>query len=455
MIGAAAQRCGRRSKPDRPCAAAAGQEDETIPSGIARKPLGLAHVLVLVVLVGCAGEVPRFERIVLIVVDTLRRDHLGVYGGPADTPAIDELARRGTTFVNARASFHQTTMSMAALFTGRVPALEWASHAIAPLAFNSSTWCGLHRYAVPGDPCVPTSVRTLSERAGQAGFETLGVVSNPLLHAPAGYERGFDDWAEVGALAAFGRPMKRRALARARRAEAVLAAAERVLRRRDSDRFLLYVHFMDAHDWRLAGRSSYVEGVEASDAGVGALLDLLEEQGLLDGALVVLTADHGEMLPGDPVLVPQRGHTGNPSFEPVLDVPLIVVPEVELPTDRPIRTDQLGGLLLDLVGADAEADGAGSDVLAPDETFTSEMSWRTYRHGHWKSAWRRDGETVHLFDLDQGERTDVASRHPEVLEAHRARIEEITARLGDEQASRPEALDPSDVELLRALGYAD
>lgn len=403
----------------------------------------------------CTPPAEGFDRVVLIVVDTLRRDHLGAYGGVANTPAIDGLAARGTRLDTVRASFHQTTMSMAALFTGRIPALEFQPGGIAPVGFNRKTWCGLRRHAAPGDPCVPRSVPTLAEQMRAAGFETLGVASNPFLHRPAGYDRGFDRWVEVGALGEPGTPSDRRSSALARAAEHVLAGADEALATRRSDRFFLYLHVMEAHDWLVTGRPSYTAGVEASDEAVGSLLRRLETLGLRDGALVVLTADHGEMLPGDPVLFPQTGHDGNPSFEAVLDVPFIVSPAVALPSDALIRGDQIGPLLLSLSGARPSPAWRPDDVLAPDETFTSELSWRTYRRGRWKSAWRRGTDEVRLFDLTHGEATDVAAHHPDIVDAHRARIDEIRRRLGGDHPADPGELRAEDRALLRSLGYAD
>ena len=70
------------------------------------------------------------ERIILIVADTLRRDHLSPYGSELETPAVARLARRGQVFTNAVSSFHQTTMSMAALFTGRTPSDPWTTRSV-------------------------------------------------------------------------------------------------------------------------------------------------------------------------------------------------------------------------------------------------------------------------------------------------------------------------------------
>jgi len=99
------------------------------PSVIERSSHGVLIWAVIVGLlsgvVGCGfkGEGPP-QRIILVLIDTLRRDHLSCYGSKVRTPHIDAVARRGQIFVNAYSSFHQTSMSMASLFTGRTPSLE-------------------------------------------------------------------------------------------------------------------------------------------------------------------------------------------------------------------------------------------------------------------------------------------------------------------------------------------
>ena len=121
------------------------------------------------------------------MIDTLRRDHLGVYGAPAPTPNIDALAKRGQFFTNVVASFHQTSMSMGSLFTGRTPSMEAGEGRT--LTWNGHTWCGLARLAqTPGvDTCIPPSVPTLAEAFKAAGWWTIGVASNQFLYEPSGF----------------------------------------------------------------------------------------------------------------------------------------------------------------------------------------------------------------------------------------------------------------------------
>ncbi len=138
-------------------------------------------------------------RIILIVIDTLRRDVVSAYGGDASTPHIDSLAQRGQLFTGAMASFHQTTMSMASLFTGRTPSIESADPS-STLSWNGDTWCGMARFADADRDaaCIPEAVPTLAERMREAGYWTIGVTSNQFLYEPGGFSRGFDDWVEVG-----------------------------------------------------------------------------------------------------------------------------------------------------------------------------------------------------------------------------------------------------------------
>ena len=81
-------------------------------------------------------------------MDTLRKDHVSAYGTRVSTPNIDALAARGVRIDSAVSAFHQTTMSMGALFTGRTPALE-TGDARRSAKWTGGTWCGLSRFSTP------------------------------------------------------------------------------------------------------------------------------------------------------------------------------------------------------------------------------------------------------------------------------------------------------------------
>ena len=408
------------------------------------------------------------SRIVLIVVDTLRRDHLGVYGGAVATPRIDSLAENGRVFAQATASFHHTTFSMAALFTGRTPSTETgdAARTHNPLGRFSSL-CGMARFAGGFlDSCLPEALDTLAERLRDGGYETLGVTSNLLLFQPRGYDQGFEVWAQAGPDPKSLKGLDAEARARTRSQSAgdvVNAHVREVLEARRSDQFFLYVHYMDVHDWWLVRpRRLYDESVALEDAYVGELVDHLGELGLAEDTLFVLTSDHGESLgEAHAASVPKtNGHDGNPSYETVLGIPLIMAPREFVPPDTNefIRSQDIGDLILSASGLSHDR----PQELAPDEYYASEARYQIYRRGRYKSARSRVDDVFTLFDLeaDPLETEDVSSAHPEVVAAHRARMHQLALELASQaerettEESAREARRAEDNELrLRALGY--
>ena len=413
----------------------------------------IAAAVGALLLAGCyETEGARPDRVVLIVIDTLRRDYLSAYGSTTRTPNIDGLAARGQTFTNAYSSFHQTTMSMGSLFSGHTPSLEIGREQGRP-PWNGRTWCGLLRFAEGADDaCLPSAIRTLGEMMSETGYWTIGVSSNPLLFDPAGFSSGFDDWVEVG-IAVKGPVLKRKGkrlpLAESRRGEKVNRAVKRALSRRQRESFFLYVHYMDVHDYG-ARAVTYSESAIIADGRVGELLDLLSVDGLLENTLIVLTSDHGERL-GEQHMVPGgQQHKGNPSFEELLRVPLIISPPTGDDPDEFIRSDGVYRLL----GRLARREPDGRADLEPDELLLTELNWLTYRQGRWKSFRRRLDDRFILVDLerDPAEETDVSKQNPRIVDAHRSRVEELERRLASAHLPRTQ-LTEDDRERLRSLGY--
>ena len=432
----------------------------------------LAVLCLAVVAVHCSrSETPSPpERIILIVVDTLRRDHVSAYAAltssspdkgaksaqdarsvPARTPNIDRLAAEGQIFRKAISAFHATTMSMSALFTGLTPSIESGSQR-ASLEWNTFVACGMSRFSVPGkdDGCVPQSLDTLAEDLKGAGYWTLGVVANELLYRPAGYDQGFDEWLEVGSTPP-DLEKNMFTVARVRTASDVNRVVLQALAKRPSDRFFLYVHYIDVHDWSLF-RRSYQESVELFDQLLGELLDRLEADGLLENATVILTSDHGEMLVDKHLEIKTVRHYGNPSFEPLMEIPLIVTPPTQTDPAAMIRSQDVRGM----IGRIAGIGGGPARDLAPDELYVSEMDFQHYRKGRFKSLWARKGPSIMLFDLDAdpGEYVNLADERADILAEHRSRIDELSRAL----ASNPSQVLPlsdEDLERLRMLGYLD
>lgn len=421
----------------------------------------MGSIFLVLCIASCAQENPAQtpERIILISVDTLRRDHVSAYSqtgaAKAHTPNIDRIANEGQVFTNAVSSFHATTMSVASLFTGLTPSIE-SGQGLESIKWNTFVACGMSRFLEEGqdDACLPTTVMTLAEDMKSAGYWTVGVVSNELLYRPNGYDRGFDSWVEVG-LAKADEDRNIFESSPVRTATHVNRDVERALADRPSDKFFLYVHYLDVHDYSLFKRT-YATAVERFDKQLGELFEQLDTAGLLESATVIITSDHGELLDETYANLKTVRHFGNPALQPTLEIPLIIKPATHLAPNRFIRSQDVRGLLLELVGLDEPP----ASELEPDELFLSEMFYQTYRKGRWKSHWPRTGEPALLFDLhsDPGEKINLAvgrsDEHAGILEAHRSRLDELSRNLATRSSQVP-VMDDEDVLRLRALGYIE
>jgi len=136
---------------------------------------GYALILLLVasfagVTSGCRGQ-ETVDNVLLIVVDTLRADHVGVYGADIATPNIDSLAARGVTFTQAYAHIPITGPSHASLFTSLLP-FEHSVH-------NNGQ-------------ILDRKFQTLAELLRDSGRNTAAVVSLGVLKQRFEIGRGFD-----------------------------------------------------------------------------------------------------------------------------------------------------------------------------------------------------------------------------------------------------------------------
>ena len=131
-------------------------------------------------LAGCTKEASPPVNVLLVVVDTLRQDHLGAYGYRAHpaTPQLDRFAREDAVTLDGMIGVSSWTMpSMATLFTGQFP----AEHGVMRMM---------------GEHSKLSEPRTLAARFGAGGWETGAVQSNFLLQQRrmSGFNRGFQYW---------------------------------------------------------------------------------------------------------------------------------------------------------------------------------------------------------------------------------------------------------------------
>ena len=254
-------------------------------------------------------EAPR--NVVFILIDTLRASHLGSYGYGRDTsPFLDSFARENLRFTRAISAAPWTSPSVASIFSAVYPAV----HGVSPGVPNRRT-----RTALVFDDRFVTLTETLKSNA----YRTYAVVGNPWLTEELGYAQGFDEFVgsrDLGETFA-------RAPTVNERVYSLLSTNRGPAGERNTpgakQPFFLYVHYMEPHK-PLAAPAQYLEmfshappghdfsdhhdpkilklinsydaEIRYLDSQLAELFGFLEGKGLLENAVVVITADHGEQI---------------------------------------------------------------------------------------------------------------------------------------------------------------
>src|SRR5438093_2938413 len=410
-----------------------------------------------------AADRPRLDAprdLILVTIDTLRADRVGVEGGPHDvTPTLDELGRQGAVFLDATAHAPLTVPSHASILTGRYPTVH-----------------GVHDNA---GFMLSDRVPTLAVMLHDAGYHTAAFVSSFVLRGSAGLARGFEAYNDrfegMGRSHVTVSSLERRAPEVAREAARWIASAPRP--------FFLWVHFYDPHApydpppafaAKFPGRL-YDGEVATSDFGVSTLVAALTPERRAE-TVVVATGDHGEGL----------GEHGEPEhgvllYDSTLHVPLVMAgPGVAAGTTvrGQVRHVDIVPTALELLGVSSllRSDGASlvhflggeSGVRPrsdPQESATPpsyaesrfgqlHFGWsplRSVRDGTWKYI---DAPTPELYQLpaDPGERLNRRDARHETASALARVLGDIASSAGAAPRSAS-ATDPDTAERLRSLGY--
>lgn len=456
-------------------------------SNSARRATGAAALLLLLVGAGCdRPAAPTAKNLVVVTLDTVRRDHLSVYGYERPTtPNLDAFAERSVVFLDAIAQDTNTNPSHASMFTGLYP--------------------HVHGNRANGD-ILGEGATTLAEILRDEGFATAGFVGSAVLRAEgSGLDRGFRVYGDRFAM-------------RRRSGDATVDRALAWLAQRPANRrFLLFVHFYDVHgpyrpppehaasfrspqphgplpmvprhmksfddEGRLLRHlSQFVDRYDAAihfvDEQFGRLASAID----LDDTAVIVLADHGETLG-------ERYHGldhGGQVFDEQVRIPFLMhspgVPPgrvgglVETVDLLPTALDLLGleppeasplqgtSLLALSSGGSAGSDLAFSSARATlgrhdDRGYELDRTRRiqSIRSQRWKLV-RYPGiesDYFELYDLtrDPGERRNLADDEPTHLAEYRAGLEAWEDTQSIAQPTRQS--DPALKEQLRALGYVD
>jgi arylsulfatase A-like enzyme len=370
--------------------------------------------------------------ILLITVDALRGDAL------KHAPQLKAFAERSSWFQNTYSPGTRTAMALSALTTARYSAhLDWELWInTAKGMTNVRTMTPAQRAQIGprgGYTTFPDfhKFTTLAQRMKRAGFYTM---ATPYLGDKAkwvgrgvGFELGFDDYLEFP-----------RMLSRNDSSTPVIDRALRQLQRAQGKRWFQWVHLFDPHEAR-GSPARYRRLVKNVDDAFVDVLAALDERGLREQTVIMITGDHGEGFGPD--------HPTNHAtslYEDQTRVPLILHVPGLAPQQYRFPTSSLDGIATLLALADADLSGAdGLNLLpwmierreAPHRPVFTELhryvkgprtqDLKALILGDYKLLFDRRNGTLRLFNvkLDPRERRDLSEREP-------VRFRELAAVLG-------------------------
>jgi len=431
---------------------------------VRRIPLLSGAVIMLLLALGCGSEPAPRPNVLLVMLDTVRADHLSTYGYERETsPNLTQLAAGGVRFDHVVSTAPWTVPSHASLMTGQAP-----------------------------------------ERFQRGGWRTAGFSANPFVGRPTRLDQGFDHFQRIRS---DGKDVSAGAL------DFIANGPEP---------WFVFLNYMEAHMPYMAvpgeairrywpegetglrqvvlqqqlAKFRYECGLEKPppeelellvaaydgaiahlDALLGELFDAL--QGHRARTLIVVLSDHGELL-GEHGRIEHQFSL----LEPLLRIPLILSLPGRIPAgqviEAPISLADVHGMILRVAGLEVGA--APGDPLGLRNTPRGDLLAEYYRPGRvlrrfqeqapecarrldrrltsvqrgaLKLVWSSDGSRW-LYDLeaDPGEQRNLAPEHSDlVAELERAvDARQALARRSPASEVAP-ILDAEAREQLRNLGY--
>lgn len=483
-----------------------------------RRAAALLCALGAVSLAGCGPESTSFSApdVVLISVDTLRRDFVGSYGhrnprqSASTTPVFDRVASQGARFADAVSTSSWTLPAHMALMTGLPDALHGVND-------TSLT--------------VERELTLLAEVFSQAGYATGGFFSGPNLHPVFGFGQGFDTYVDCtqielpDELFSDGAERPGGSLAEVHHAshEAVTSpvvharASAWLLDVPEDQPFLLFAHYWDPHydliappefsqryvDSSYTGRMRGIYALESrrasmtprtpedvahvrglydaeiayTDDWIGRLLEEVERRGRWDDTIVLWTSDHGEE-------IYERGRWGHriTLLEEEIAIPMALRYPRAVPSNTVVqgqaRLYDVLPTLLDLAGLQAPPYTFGASLMdrvkAPEAVGPAAslelrlkhkgVHWVARREGQLKAMVELNSNAVRLFDLsrEQSELRQVDPMRTELpIGGVYQRLLQDVANFGELRAELPGSgaatieLTPQLEGQLRAMGYLE
>lgn len=377
---------------------------------------------ILILVAACSKQEAPRPPIILISVDTLRSDHLPVYGyAKGSTPNIDALRRDGVLYEKAWSHAPLTLPSHTSMLTGLLPTEHGVRNNIG--------------YRFDG-----ARFRTLAKVLRENGYRTGAAVSSYVLRSETGLDDGFDlydDSVPVTAGAATAEN-QRSGFETVKRAESFVTSNAQ-------QPFFLFLHLYEPH---APYEPSYDGEITKADTMIGELVATLKASGLYDRALIIFTSDHGEAL-----WEHGEDQHGILLYREVLQVPLIM----KLPQSaragasvrEPFALRQIFHEVLTHAGMATPAP-ATKAIYAETLYPRIHLGWSELRSLFDGRYHYIESSSPELYDVDR----DPAEQHNVIADERR-----VAAAMRGELAAMPatiesmQRIDPEEARKLAALGY--
>ena len=392
------------------------------------------------------GKAPN---VILLSVDSMGAKHLSCYGyDRATSPTMDRLAESGVLFENVIAQANWTKPSLASLHTSLYPSVHKTDS-------RGEAGDRVDEQARNRANVLDVRFRTMAQEFKAGGYVTAGISNGGYAHSFFGFDRGFDHYDnEGGGLKSctyrllrwllgnagapfFGwihcwdlhfpykdRPPYNRMFTR-RRAEILLDSVTRY--RINHGKQAITRDELESLKGMYDGAINYVDDL------IATFVKELDQLGLSQNTILVITADHGEAFM-------EHGFIEHTEclYGEVLRVPLILIGP-RLGRGKRIKSQvrllDVMPTLLDLCGLASQAelqgrsllsriqDEPGNDLLAVSETERG-GGQTALSDGQHKIIKRRADNRVELYDLaaDPQEATNIAPGDPETRSAMEARL---------------------------------
>lgn len=316
--------------------------------------------------------------IIMIVLDTLRRDVLPTYNGNAITPNIEEFSKEALVFKNPIAPSPWTVPSHMSIFTGLYP----GEH-------------NVHEDLDTGDKKALDKIydyegKTIVEKMREKGYNTVGFSTNPWLSPNTGFDRGFnsftffsseymspDEIAAVNDYKKYGKNRKKAAInlvlnGNFKEFRKYYNIHKRILKRKEEveypyrkgadlivnaimnssfeEPFFTFINLMEVHEpvskWELdrddriikymditnkspipeklmeQTRSDYNKSLTMADLEFGKFIKHLKSSKIYENSMIIVTSDHGQAMK-EPYQYPYYGH-GNFLYNEIVEVPMVI-----------------------------------------------------------------------------------------------------------------------------------